>query len=527
MKTQRIREPVPVGVFPERQDSQLKITKLSIKITQNNQKHPSVLVSLLPIATLLLFFVGLLVFKGADAISEYSHVALLGASALALLLAWVSGTLSRSELSYGVNRSAEQIMPTVPMLIFISMVSTTWMLSGVVPTLIDYGMRVLNPTFFLVIACAVCAVISVLTGSSWTTIATIGVAFMGIGTVMGYSAGWTAGAIISGAYFGDKVSPLSDTTVVASSACGVDLFKHIRYLSHSTVPAMSIALVVFALRGIFGTHISAGGAEELLSRLDGMFNFTPWVFVIPAATVVMLAMRLSTTLTLGMSSMLGLIGIIVLQPQLFSTLVGMHGSSAADYIGGIYGFLIDPTEFSTGLATLDSLVSTGGVDGMLSTVKLIVCAMVFGGVLMGTGMLTSLSSAITTRLSRRFPTVAATVGSGLFLNACTADQYLAIIIGGNMYSDVYRRAGLESKLLSRTMEDSVSVTSVLIPWNTCGITQSTVLGISTFAYFPYCLFNYLSPLMTLLLAYTGYKIKQLKPTTASAASGVAAKRAMR
>lgn len=486
-----------------------KLTELTLRITQNNMRRPGLAVSIMPIAALLLFFTGLLIFKGADAISEYSHVALLGASALAVVLAWLGGTLNPREFREGAGRSAEQILPTVPMLVFIAMVSTTWMLSGVVPTLIDYGMRVLNPTFFLAIACVVCSVISVLTGSSWTTIATIGVAFMGIGSVMGYSPGWTAGAVISGAYFGDKVSPLSDTTVVSSSACGVDLFKHIRYLAFTTVPAMGIALAVFSLRGIFGTHIGAGGADELLSALGAMFNITPWVFVIPAATVVMLVMRLNTTMTLGMSSLLGLIGIFIFQPQLFLNLVEMHGANPLDYIGGVMGFLINPTDFKTGMDTLDSLVSTGGVSGMLSTIKLVVCAMVFGGVLMGTGMLSSISAAITRRLSSRFPTVAATVGSGLFLNACTADQYLAIIIGGNMYNDVYSRAGLEPRLLSRTIEDSVSVTSVMIPWNSCGIAQSTVLGIATFAYVPYCLFNYLSPMMSLLMAYTGYKCKSV------------------
>lgn len=454
-------------------------------------------------------------FSGADAISNYSCVALLAASGLALFLSAKVGSLGRRGLKAGLVRSARQIMPAVPMLACIALVSTTWMLSGVVPTLIVYGLKVLNPTFFLVITCAVCAVISVLTGSSWSTIATIGVAFMGIGTVMGYDAGWIAGAIISGAYFGDKVSPLSDTTVVASSACGVDLFKHIRYMMLTSGPAMFIALVVFAIKGFFTASPGAIDASEILGHLHGVFNITPWVFVIPVITGVLIGMRVNTVLTLAVSSLLGLAGVFVFQPQLLPTLGIAAGATPTEVVVGTLHFLVTETSFDTGYELFDSLVSTGGLLGMVSTVELILCAMLFGSAMMGTGMLATITHAITRRLQKRFSTVAATVGSGLFLNMCTADQYLSIIIGGNMYRDAYRRSGMEPRLLSRTIEDSVSVTSVLIPWNSCGVTQSAVLGVSTLVYFPYCLFNYLSPVMSLVLAYTGFKIKQIVVPTVS------------
>ncbi len=279
------------------------------------------------------------------------------------------------------------------MLVFIAMVSTTWMLSGVVPTLIDYGLRILNPTFFLVTACAVCAVISVLTGSSWSTIATVGVAFMGIGTVMGFHPGWVAGAIISGAYFGDKVSPLSDTTVVASSACGVDLFEHIRYLMFTAIPAMVMALVVFFVAGIMSDPEPAMATSDILDRLAANFNITPWTLLIPAITLTMIAMRVSTLFTLFVSSMMGLAGIFIFQPGVTEMLLG--GSTVGDYAAMIGRLLWTDTTFATGHEAFDSLVSTGGVTGMLPTIFLVICAMIFGTAMIGTGMLSVVTHRIT------------------------------------------------------------------------------------------------------------------------------------
>lgn len=469
-------------------------------------KSPSFALSALPIVTLLVSLTAIVAFVGADAISDLSPWVLLGSAILAIALSALTRTLCRRGLTVGFRRSARQILPAVPMLVFIAMVSTTWMLSGVVPTLIDFGMRIIDPTFFLVTACAVCAVISVLTGSSWSTIATIGVAFMGIGTVMGFHPGWVAGAIISGAYFGDKVSPLSDTTVVASSACGVDLFDHIRYLMLTAIPAMGLALLTFLVAGLCIDASPAESAGEMLGLINGTFNITPWTLVIPAVTLTLIALRVPTLLTLFISSMLGLAGIFVFQPGITAMLAG--GGSAAEYIRMIARLLWTETTFDTGHATFDNLVATGGITGMIPTIVLVLCAMTFGTAMIGTGMLGVLTHKITSRLRGRFAIVGTTVGGGLFINGCTADQYLSLIIGGNMFRNAYRRVGLEPRLLSRTLEDSVSVTSVLIPWNSCGVTQSTVLGVSTLTYLPFCVFNYLSPLMSLLMAFTGFKIKQ-------------------
>lgn len=460
---------------------------------------------------MLASLVGIIVFAGGNAISDYSHIILLVSAGFALLLSALSRTMSVEQLRHGFKRSGAQILPAVPLLLLIALVSTTWLLSGVVPTLIDYGIKLINPTFFLVITCTVCALVSVLTGSSWTTIATIGVAFIGIGRVMGYSEGWIAGAIISGAYFGDKVSPLSDTTVIASSSCGVDLFDHIRYLMLTAVPAMSVALLTFMCVGFFGHHAEAGDASEILNALHETFNISPLTLVIPLIVGVMIAMRVKTIITLSVGSALGIAGIFVFQPGILAAIEGTGLHTFGDHVVTTLKVLWSETAISTGNTMLDSFVTTGGVTGMLPTIELVVCAMIFGAAMIGTGMLRVIAQSITDHLSRRSSIVGATVSSGLFLNACTADQYLSIIIGGNMYKSVYDRYGFEPRLLSRTLEDSVSVTSVLIPWNSCGVTQSTVLGVSTLTYLPYCVFNLLSPLMSLLMAWTGYKIGVLKP----------------
>ena len=457
---------------------------------------PPLWASILPVAILLVSLVSLIAIEGAHAINEYSQALLLLSSAIAFVLSALTGSLGKRGLKVGFSRSARQILPAIPMLLFIAMVATTWMMSGVVPTFIDYGLKLLNPTMFLVTTCACCALISVLTGSSWTTIATIGVAFMGIGSVMGYEEGWIAGAIISGAYFGDKVSPLSDTTIVASSACGVDLFKHIRYLMITAIPAMAIALIVFFITGLFTDTVGTAESSSLIESLEATFNLSIYTLTIPLATLIMIALKVPTLITLATAAMMGFAGIFVFQPEISDSLLSAMTSV-------ISGFSV-----STGNQQFNSLVATGGITGMLPTILLVLSAMIFGCVMIGTGMLDVITHAVTRHLNRRGSIVTATVASGLFVNSCTADQYLSLIITGNMYRNVYKRLRLDPRLLSRTIEDSVSVTSVLIPWNSCGITQSTVLGVSTLVYFPYCIFNILSPCMSILIAWTGYKIRK-------------------
>ena len=469
-------------------------------------REPSFLISITPIVALLSALVGIIVVKNADTAQSISYIILLGAAALTLVLSATFCPQPFKNIISGIKQSATQILPAIPILVFIATVSATWLLSGVVPTLIYYGLEIINPTFFLLIACGVCSVISVLSGSSWTTIATIGIAFQGIGHVMGYSDGWIAGAIISGAYFGDKVSPLSDTTVLASSSCKVELFTHIKYLMLTSTPAILLALAVYGIVGIIYNPTAASHSSEILTALQSTFNVTPWVLIIPIITGILIAMRVKTFITLAASSAMGLAGIFIFQPQTIGALG--YDSSLSDILIMCGDVLFTETAISTGNELLDSLVGTGGVEGMLPTIWLVLSAMTFGGTLIGTGMLGAITSTFTRKLHSLRQTVGATVGSGLFLNACTGDQYLSLILGGNLFRNLYIKNGLEPRLLSRTLEDSISVTSVLIPWNSCGVTQSTVLGVATLTYLPYCIFNIASPLLSLLFAWTGWKIKK-------------------
>lgn len=460
---------------------------------------PSLGWSLVPITALLLTIVGVIIVKDADAAQAIGPYILLGAALLTVAIAIAMYRCPLTRLWMGLRKSASQILPAIPILVFIATVSATWMMSGVVPALIDYGLQLLSPQLFLFLACAICSAISVISGSSWTTIATIGVALMGIGQVLGFSDGWIAGAIISGAYFGDKMSPLSDTTVLASSSCGVDLFAHIRYMFVTTIPSMTIALIVYFIVGQLTPTAVLSHSIEITEHLHASFNITPWVLLIPLITCVLILLRLKTVFTLALSTLLGLAGMFVFQPQVVTALGG--GSSLSSNISVAMGVLFTETSIDTGSDMLNSLVSTGGVEGMLSTIYLVLCSMIFGGMMIGSGMIATITRSFTRRLHSIGSIVGATVGSGLFFNACTADQYLSLILGGNVYKNIYKRNGLNPRLLSRSLEDSISVTSVLIPWNSCGVTQSTVLGVATIAYLPYCLFNWLSPLMTLLVAW--------------------------
>lgn len=465
------------------------------------------MLSLVPVILLLLSITILIITLDATTVQELSQWLLLGCGVFAGLLAVIICRCPWKNLYAGLKESGRQIIPCIPILLLIGTVSSTWMLSGVVPLLISTGLKVINPTFFLFTACVVCAVISVLTGSSWTTIATIGVALMGIGTVMGYSAGWIAGAIISGAYFGDKISPLSDTTVLASSSCGVELFSHIRYMMLTTVPSMLIALIVFGTVGILGNYGTGENTSELTRALTSTFNLTPWLLTVPAVTAILIASRVNTYITLSVSSLLGLAAIFLFQPDIVSLLSAETGSNLATAVN----VLATSTAIPTGSDLLDSLVSTGGMAGMLSTVTLVTCAMIFGGTMIGSGMLRSITELLTRRLRSARASVSATVASGLVLNSCTGDQFLSIIISSNIYKPIFEQNHLDRPLLSRTVEDSVSVTSVLIPWNSCGLTQATVLGVPTLVYLPCCIFNIISPLMSLLMAWAGIRIRRAIP----------------
>jgi NhaC family Na+:H+ antiporter len=371
---------------------------------------------------------------------------------------------------------------------------------------------VIYPEIFLFATCIISALIAVMTGSSWTTIATVGVALVGIGTAQGYEPGWIAGAIISGAYFGDKVSPLSDTTVLASSTAGTPLFTHIRFMMVTTVPSFLITLIIFLIVSLIHESPNAAQVADISNDLKNSFNISPWLLLVPVITALLIVKKVSAIVTLFIAAFIAGITALFFQPDIIGAVAneGMPDpTSGMSFLEGFKGLFISyygSTAIDTGNLALNDLVATRGMTGMLGTVFLIIAAGTFGGTLVGSGMLQSLTEMLTRFIRRRVTMVASTVGTGIFANMVTGDQYLSIILTSSLYKDLYKSRGYENKLLSRSVEDSATVVSVLIPWNSCGMTQATVLKVATLEYLPYCFFNLLSPLMSIIIAAIGYKI---------------------
>ena len=465
-------------------------------------------IALIPLAVLVVVLALVIKCFGAYAIGGGSQIALLFAAAVAAALAITLCGQKWQALEEAIIENIRTSASAIIILLLIGAISGTWMLSGTVPTLICYGLEVIHPKMFLGVACIICALVSLVTGSSWTTIATIGVALMGIGQAMGYSEGWIAGAIISGAYFGDKVSALSDTTVLASAASKVPLFEHIKYMMITTVPSFTIALIVFFGISFFQAPQQATQIELISQTLHNSFNISPWLLIVPIVTALLILRNLPALVTLFAATVVACIAMVVLQPDIVAT-IGGQGA-----LGTFRGLMIacsSTTAIETGDAMLNELVATRGMGGMMPTIWLILCAMCFGGVMSGSGMLSALTRLFMRFAKRTVSVVSSTIATGIFCNLTTADQYISIIITGNTFGDLYRQRGLEGRLLSRSVEDSATVTSVLIPWNSCGMTQSTVLGVATITYLPYCLFNLISPLLSIIVAATGYKIVKKEP----------------
>ena len=471
-------------------------------------KIPTPVISLIPLFVLVALLAMVIPIFGGDALLGGSQVSLLIASSVCVGIAMIKYNYKWSSLEEGMAKNIKKVTPAIIILLLIGAISGTWMLSGVVPTLIYYGLHTLTPQIFLASCCLICAIVSVITGSSWTTIATIGVALLGIGKAQGFEAGWIAGAIISGAYFGDKISPLSDTTVLASSTTGTKLFTHIRYMLVTTVPSIIITLIIFTIAGFLKGNVAHEQTALFADTLAQKFNLSPWLLLVPVITGILILIKLPTIITLFISSVIAGICILIFQPHI---LLQIAQGETLDFTTGFKALMTSvfgSTSLSTGQPEIDALVATRGMRGMMDTIWLIICAMCFGGVMSASGMIRSITDVLVRFVRKPKSAVCSTVASGLFFNTCTADQYLSIILTGNLFKELYKNRGLESRLLSRTVEDSVTVTSVLIPWNSCGMTQATVLGVSTLTYLPYCFFNLLSPLMSMIIAFTGFKIKQ-------------------
>ena len=482
------------------------------------KRIPSPLLSLVPILVLVtLLFVTIHTF-GSDALSGGSQVVLLTATAVCCLIAMGYSKVRWKAIELAMVNNISGVATALIILLIIGALSGSWMISGVVPTLIYYGMQIIHPSFFLASTCIICAIVSVMTGSSWTTIATIGIALLGIGQAQGFEDGWIAGAIISGAYFGDKISPLSDTTVLASSVTDTPLFKHIKYMMITTVPSMIITLTIFTVAGFAHDATATDQIAMYSASLRETFHISLWLLIVPVITGILIAKRIPSIITLFISATLAGIFALFFQPHLLQEISGLPVQDMQSQFKGLIMTFYGSTQVQTGNPDLNDLVSTRGMSGMMNTIWLIICAMCFGGAMTASGMLGSITSVFIRFMKRTVGLVASTVASGLFLNICTADQYISIILTGNMFKDIYQKKGYESRLLSRTTEDSVTVTSVLIPWNTCGMTQATILGVATFTYLPYCFFNLISPLMSITVAAIGFKIKRINEKAESIAT---------
>ena len=407
-----------------------------------------------------------------------------------------------------IRSNVGDVTNAIVILLLIGALSGAWTVSGIVPTFIYYGLKIISPKIFLLSACVICALVSLMVGSSWTTIATIGVALMGIGKAEGFSDGLIAGAIISGAYFGDKISPLSDTTVMASSINRVPLFTHIRYMMVTTVPSITIALVIFTVLGLSHHGAEAAQIGEYSEALARTFNLTPWLMVVPVVTAVLIARKQPALIVLAIATMLASVFALLFQPELVAGIGEkvVQGSRARVFFAGTVESVYNSVSVPTGNAEVDALVATRGMLGMLNTIYLIICGMCFGGCMRASGMLWQVSRLILPLARRRFGLVSTTVFTGTALNGIVSDQYLSIILTSDIFRDTYDKEGYERRLLSRSVEDSATVTSPLFPWSSCGMTQSTILHVPTVAYLPYCFFNIISPLMSMLVAAVGYKI---------------------
>ncbi len=563
-------------------------------MSENTKKlKPSLLQSLIPILVLMvLLSISVLMIWQDDSLGGANQMALLISAAVAMLIGWKLN-YSFKEMLKGVTDAINTALPAIIILLFIGALAGTWLISGIVPTMIFYGLKILSPTFFLVSACIISAIISLATGSSWSTIATVGVALFGIGNALGINPGLVAGSIISGAYFGDKMSPMSDTTNLAPAVAGSDLFTHIKYMMYTTVPSITLTLLIFLIWGFFiDTNGNETNISEMLTSIESSFYISPILFLVPAIVIGLIILKVDAIPALFVGVMLGGIFGVIFQPNLIESLgkknsIHLTGQNIENYHiswdegagkknsyenkdGGTHSLeVISPdgekvnavitlpyglesleetiqvksqgttledlglslnitrssylessyratinamtvdTNVDTGNSTVNDLLNTGGMSGMLNTIWLIVCAMAFGGVLEKLGMLSKITEVLVSRAKSTGSLIATTAATAIGFNITASDQYLAIVVPGKMYAEEYRKRGLAPENLSRTLEDAGTVTSVLVPWNTCGAVQSNVLGIATGEYFMYCFFNLISPCMTIIFGYFGIKIAKL------------------
>ena len=478
----------------------------------NERPELSLFKALIPIVILivLLFYNVFYAFKD-DALSGSNQFILLIGATVAGIVGYTNKTSYRSMMREVANNIKATTSPII-ILLMVGALAGTWLISGIIPSMIYYGLDILKPSFFLASTLIICSIISLATGSSWTTSATVGIALIGIAEALNIPLGMTAGAILSGAYFGDKLSPLSDTTNLAPAMAGTDLFTHIRYMLYTTIPTILVTLLVFI---IIGFNLDTSGSVNpgsIQSSIKESFVVSPWLFVVPGIVIYLIIRKTSPLIALLLGTLLGGLAAVLFQPEILKSLANSETLSPLAVYMSIMNAITVDTVIPTDNPLLQELFETGGMQGMLNTIWLIICAMVFGGVMDAIGALKAISKALLNLFHTTFGLFASTVASCLTINLTASDQYLAIVVPGKMYAQAYKDKGLAPENLSRTLEDSGTVTSVLVPWNTCGAYHSGVLGVNVMDYFVYAIFNWLSPFTTLLFAAFRIKIKQLVPT---------------
>ena len=477
--------------------------------TSVEHKELSIWEALLPVMALVaMLFFNVFYAYGDDALSGSNQFILLLGAAVAGIVGFYN-KIGYEQMIAEVSENIKSVTGALLILLFVGSLAGTWLISGIIPSMIYYGLKILNPTVFLPACVVICAIISVATGSSWTTSATVGIALVGIGNALGINEGMTAGAVISGAYFGDKMSPLSDTTNLAPAMAGGELFDHIKYMTYTTVPTILLTLLIFTVLSFSIDVSGTTDTSEMLAAINGAFHISPWLFLVPIAVVFMIVRKTPPLVALLVGTLLGAIFALIFQPDIVARIGGSdHLSFISGYKGVMNAMTVD-TSIETSNTILNDLFSSGGMAGMLGTIWLIVCAMVFGGIMDAIGALSKISKAVLNLFDSIFGLFLSTVISCVGLNAIASDQYLAIVIPGRMYAKAFKDKGLAPENLSRTLEDSGTVTSVLIPYNTCGAYQSGVLGVDTLSYAGYAFFNWMSPFTTLIFAAFRIKIKKL------------------
>lgn len=479
------------------------------KKSEKNQKKLPIIQALIPVIILVaLLFMNVIYAFGNNALNGSNQFLLLVGGAVAAIV----GIYNGASFNDMIDEVAENIKSTTGAILILLMVGAlagTWLLSGIIPTMIYYGLSLLKPSIFLISTVVICSIISIATGSSWTTSATVGIAMIGIANALGIDSGMAAGAVISGAYFGDKLSPMSDTTNLAPAMAGTDLFTHIKYMSLTTIPSYVITLLFFVVLGFTIDPQGESQTTDMLVAIESAFVVSPWLFAVPVIVIFMIVKKVAPLIALFTGTLLAALTAVLAQPELVALIGGGSSLDAISAYKGVMNAITVTIEIPTAYAPLNDLFTSGGMAGMLDTIWLIICAMVFGGIMEAIGALSSISEALLKLFHTTFGLFASTVASCLAINIAASDQYLAIVVPGKMYAKAYKDKGLAPENLSRTLEDSGTVTSALIPWNTCGAYQSGVLGVDTLSYAGYAIFNWISPFMTLLFAAFRIKIREI------------------